>query len=208
MPKESYPIHYKSLSPYEFFNSTLSSSQFNLCFRQIQDIEIFKSELKFTGILGEKTMRHSKSISIHSHLLTPSFFPINFLHKIASRQLRNILKLDKIETDRLNSLSRTSICIRGRVHLTVSGDEHAMLRNGRGRVSCAPAASIRKLRATTFIASVHSTSALPPHSPSFALGVAERCLQLFLNPFKGSLLREGSLKAKTIVGETSNVNDR
>lgn len=106
MPKESYSIHYKSLSPYEFFNSTLSSSQFNLCFRQIQDIEIFKSELKFTGILGEKTMRHSKSISIHSHLLTPSFFPINFLRKIASRQLRNILKLDKIGTDRLNSLSR------------------------------------------------------------------------------------------------------
>lgn len=206
MPKESYPIHYKSLSPYEFFNSTLSSSQFNLCFRQIQDIEIFKSELKFTGILGEKTMRHSKSISIHSHLLTPSFFPINFLRKIASRQLRNILKLDKIGTDRLNSLSRdvdphsgsrASNRVRGRTR-------DASKREG------APAASIRKLRATTFVASVHSTSALPPHSPTFpdALGVAERCLQLFFNPFKGSLLREGSLKAKTIVGETSNVNDR
>lgn len=152
-------------------------------------------------------MRHSKSISIHSHLLTPSFFPINFLRKIASRQLRNILKLDKIGTDRLNSLSRdvdphsgsrASNRVRGRTR-------DASKREGE---SCAPAASIRKLRATTFVASVHSTSALPPHSPSFALDVAERCLQLFFNPFKGSLLREGSLKAKTIVGETSNVNDR
>lgn len=65
---------------------------------------------------------------------------------------------------------------------------------------------VRKLRATTFPASVHST-----YTPCITFTTCWRercgrevCLQLFFDSFKG---REGSFKVKTIVGETSNVND-
>ena len=112
----------------------------------------------------------------------PSFLSINFPKNCISIHLRNILKLDKIETNRLNSLSRdvdphsgsrASSRVRGR---TRDASKASWEGEGVVRPSCEP--GLRSQTTRDHICRICTFHASPIFSPTFPwIGVFATFLQ-------------------------------